>query len=59
MPSGSGPAYVYLAIETLADGGVAAGIPRELALGLATQTVLWGASMLKDCSQGDYDCWNS
>lgn len=44
--SGSGPAYIYLAIEAMADGGVAAGLPRDLALGLASQTVLGAASMV-------------
>jgi pyrroline-5-carboxylate reductase len=44
--SGSGPAYVMLVIESLADGAVAEGMSRDTALLLATQTVLGSAQLL-------------
>ena len=44
--SGSGPAYVFTIIEALADSGVKAGIPRELALELSAQTVYGAAKMV-------------
>ncbi len=46
--SGSGPAYVALLVEALADGGVAAGLPRAIANQLALQTVLGTAKLLHE-----------
>jgi pyrroline-5-carboxylate reductase len=49
--SGSGPAYVYTMIEALADGGVLMGLPRDLALQLAAQTLAGGAELVLQSGQ--------
>ena len=49
--SGSGPAYVFLILEALSDGGVAAGLSRDVATRLAAQTLLGSAQMFLETGQ--------
>jgi pyrroline-5-carboxylate reductase len=46
--SGSGPAYMYLVMEALADAGVRVGLPRDLAMELVAQTMLGSARMVQE-----------
>ena len=44
--SASGPAYIYVVIESLAEGGVKVGLPRDVATILAAQMVLGASTMV-------------
>lgn len=50
--SGSGPAYVFLVVEALVEGGVLAGLPRAVSTTLAKQTVLGAARLLVESGEG-------
>lgn len=49
--SGSGPAYMYIILEALTDGGVLMGLPREVAKVLSTQTMLGAARMVLETGE--------
>ena len=49
--SASGPAFIYIVIESLADGGVKVGLPRDVSLKLAAQTVLGSGAMVRETGQ--------
>jgi pyrroline-5-carboxylate reductase len=49
--SASGPAYVYVMIESLAEGGVKMGLPRELSTELSAQTLLGASAMVLETSE--------
>jgi pyrroline-5-carboxylate reductase len=50
--SGSGPGYVFLVAEALIDAGVLAGLPRDVSVTLANQTLLGAARLLTETGDG-------
>ncbi|XP_037903318.1 pyrroline-5-carboxylate reductase 2 isoform X1 [Hermetia illucens] len=49
--AGSGPAFIFVLIESLADGAVKMGMPRDVAYRFASQTVLGAAQMVRDSKE--------
>jgi pyrroline-5-carboxylate reductase len=49
--SGSGPAYIFVIVEAMTDGGVKMGLPRDIAQRLVIQTVLGSAKMLLELKE--------
>ena len=49
--SGSGPAWAYVVVEALTDGGVRSGLPREVALKLAAQTMIGAARLVLESGE--------
>ena len=49
--SASGPAFIYIVIESLAEAGVKVGLPRDVATELAAQTVVGAGSMVLETSE--------
>jgi pyrroline-5-carboxylate reductase len=49
--SGSGPAYIFYAVEAMIEGGVMLGLPRDVANELVLQTVYGAATMLRETGE--------